>query len=163
MTTVRWLADYGPASGPPAARGPAIILPFPLSIPLKASQDPLEGAVNRMARTLWTEARHEPVRAIEGVAAVLRNTPDYLQPATRRAESQWGENQRAESQRAGRAWICPGDPMHAVCRRIARRALAGALADPTRGATRYHRADREPEWAGALSPCAHIGNLLFYS
>jgi hypothetical protein len=35
-------------------------------------------------------------------------------------------------------------------------------ADPTRGATRYHRHDRFPGWARLAEPVALIGGFVFY-
>ncbi len=55
-----------------------------------------------------------------------------------------------------------GDPARAACRRIARRAFAGILPDPTNGATRWHDAGALPGWALGRVPAAEIGGLVFY-
>lgn len=55
-----------------------------------------------------------------------------------------------------------GDPVFAGCLRIARRAVAGVLRDPTGGATHYHHRAVLPAWAVAKAPCAEIGAHLFY-
>jgi len=55
-----------------------------------------------------------------------------------------------------------GDAALAMCRRVAARALAGALADPTGGATHWHGPDRLPAWAVAREAEAEIGGLVFY-
>jgi N-acetylmuramoyl-L-alanine amidase len=126
------------------------------------------------ALTLWTEAGTRSVRAIEALASVVMNR-------VRRAEA-------GESERWGRGvsgvcrapfqyscWnprhprhlllLAPplGDPGLAMCRRIAARALAGLLADPTRGATHHHAEEELPAWAVARTPCAELGGFLFYS
>jgi len=49
-----------------------------------------------------------------------------------------------------------------VCRRIARRALRGSLADPTEGANAFHRIEASPPWARELLPIAMYGPYLFY-
>ena len=49
-----------------------------------------------------------------------------------------------------------------LCRRVARRALRGSLADPTRGANAFHRLDASPPWARGLLPVAMYGSYLFY-
>jgi uncharacterized protein (DUF952 family) len=54
------------------------------------------------------------------------------------------------------------DAMLAACRRIAARAAAGTLPDPTGGATHWHDAARLPGWALGLVPAAEIGGLAFY-
>jgi hypothetical protein len=49
-----------------------------------------------------------------------------------------------------------------LCRRVARRALRGSLADPTQGANAFHRIDASPPWARGLLPVAMYGSYLFY-
>ena len=49
-----------------------------------------------------------------------------------------------------------------LCRRIARRAMRGSLADPTNGANAFHRIDASPPWARELLPVAMHGSYLFY-
>ncbi len=49
-----------------------------------------------------------------------------------------------------------------LCRRVARRALRGSLADPTRGANAFHRIEASPAWARELLPVAVYGPYLFY-
>lgn len=49
-----------------------------------------------------------------------------------------------------------------LCRRIARRAMRGSLADPTNGANAFHRIDASPPWARELLPIAMHGSYLFY-
>jgi N-acetylmuramoyl-L-alanine amidase len=49
-----------------------------------------------------------------------------------------------------------------MCRRVARRALRGSLADPTGGANAFHRIEAGPPWARPLLPVAMYGPYLFY-
>ena len=49
------------------------------------------------------------------------------------------------------------------CLRIARRALAGTLKDPTNGATHYHAKGAAPPWAKNRKPSAEIGGHRFYN
>jgi hypothetical protein len=49
-----------------------------------------------------------------------------------------------------------------LCRRIARRAMRGSLADPTNGANAFHRIEASPPWARELLPIAMHGSYLFY-
>lgn len=58
--------------------------------------------------------------------------------------------------------VAPGDKVFDICRRVARRALRGLLADPTNGATHYHTKAILPRWARAQAPVAEIGEHLFY-
>ncbi|MBT3360628.1 MAG: cell wall hydrolase [Rhodospirillales bacterium] len=59
--------------------------------------------------------------------------------------------------------IDPADRVFQVCVRIARRAVAGVLADPTNGATHYHAKRARPLWSVGREPSAIIGNHKFYS
>ncbi len=54
------------------------------------------------------------------------------------------------------------DPLFVACHRIARRALAGVLPDPTQGATHFHTQETFPGWAHGRTPAAAFGNHLYY-
>lgn len=122
-----------------------------------------------LARTLYGEARGESVRGKEAVACVIMNR-------TRRA-SWWGKTvaevcrhpwqfscwNEADPNRAKIMRVDDSDRVFRICVRIARRAIAGVLDDPTKGATHYHTRTILPNWARALSPSAEIGNHLFYN
>lgn len=49
-----------------------------------------------------------------------------------------------------------------ACLRIARRALADVLRDPTQGATRFHSEDAFPVWAQGRTPAVSFGSHLYY-
>ncbi|MCP5367672.1 MAG: cell wall hydrolase [Hyphomicrobiales bacterium] len=130
--------------------------------------------VDVLARTIYGEARGEPVRGMEAVAAVIMNRvrlaeawDGYWWGRTVQEVclkpwqfSCWnpGDPNRAKIQAADR-----DDPAFAACLRIACRALAGVLADPTHGATHYHAKGLEPAWARTRPHCAEIGNHRFYN
>lgn len=122
-----------------------------------------------LARTLWGEARGEPVRGIEAVAAVVMN---------RVRHGGWWGNSVETVCRKPMQFSCwnPTDPNRAklervneedrifrVCIRVARRAIAGSVDDPTRGATHYHIRGLLPAWAHGHEPSSEIGNHLFYN
>ena len=99
-----------------------------------------------LARRLHARHRGEPVRVLEAIAAVLvaRLRRDGAPPAP-----------------AGSAPA--GDPQLPVCRRIARRALAGTAAPAeAAGATGYHHADVLPAWARGRMPSGTLGDFIFY-
>jgi len=129
--------------------------------------------VDILARTLWGEARGESVRGMEAVAAVVMNR---VAVARRRGRMWWG-NSVAEVCRAPWQFSCwnandpnrpklmavtSTDPSFAVAQRIARRAVAGLLPDPTGGATHYHARGVSPAWAAGRAPSAEIGRHVFY-
>lgn len=132
-------------------------------------------AVDTLARTLWGEARGEPVRGKEAVAAVILNR--VARSMTRPNGYWWGGTvvevchkpwqfscwNTGDPNRAKLLAVTPRDAAFAACLRIARRALAGHLPDPTGGATHYHARGIHPPWAWRHIPCAEIGHHLFYN
>lgn len=126
-----------------------------------------------LALTLWGEADGRPVRAMEAVASVVMTRvrlaaapggPTHLGQgviAVCRAPFQFAcwhpghPRQRALAELPAGADLGP-------CHRVAARALAGALPDPTGGATHYHAAENLPRWALGRVPVAEIGGLVFY-
>jgi hypothetical protein len=133
-----------------------------------------DAAIDTLARTLWGEAAGEPVRVKEALAAVVLNR-------VREARSQFGRDgwgttvveaclapdhfacwRRSPDARRALMRVPDTDPAFTVCRRIAARAVRGALCDPTHGATHYHRLGEIPWWRRDLEPTAVIGRRRFY-
>jgi spore germination cell wall hydrolase CwlJ-like protein len=131
-------------------------------------------AVDTLARTIWGEARGEQVRGKEAVAAVVMNR---ARRAKERGGYWWGSTpvevcrkpwqfscwNDADPNRAKIEAVGRDDRNFQSCLRIARRALAGTLKDPTGGATHYHAKDATPPWAKGRKPSAGIGNHRFYN
>ncbi len=131
------------------------------------------GAADVLALTLWGEAGDRSVRALEAVASVVMTRVRLAAQPDGPAHLGQGV---AGVCRAPFQFACwhPGHPRHAAlmemppaeelapCRRVAARALAGALPDPTGGATHYHDAGALPRWALGQVPAAEIGGLVFY-
>lgn len=124
-------------------------------------------AADVFALTLWGEAGDRPVRAIEAIASVVMNRVRLGAPYGRgvagvcRAPFQFACWHPGHPRRARLAEVTAADDL-GPCRRIASRALAGALPDPTQGATHYHEAERLPRWALGRVPQAELGGLVFY-
>lgn len=130
-------------------------------------------AIDTLARTLYGEARGESVRGREAVAAVVVNR---VRHARARGGYWWGTTveevcrkpyqfscwNESDPNRAVIAAADGDDPMFACCLRIARRAIAGSLRDPTEGATHYHAVGADPLWAVGRTPCARIGRHVFF-
>ncbi len=93
------------------------------------------------------------VRAMEGAACVLVRAGAQMQAV---ADALLGSEQRA------RRLPVPGSRSHRMAERTARRALAGAIDDPSRGADCFHRYGDLPDWASRRKPVAHLGELVFY-
>lgn len=127
-----------------------------------------------LARTLYGEARGEGLAGLEAVAAVILNRVAF---SSRRGKYWWG-NTVGEVCRKPWQFSCwndndpnsrlialvnDDDKVFGLCRRIARRAIAGVLPDATCGATHYHHRSLRPRWSEGKIPCAEIGHHLFYN
>jgi spore germination cell wall hydrolase CwlJ-like protein len=165
-------------SGPSLRPVADATLPPPFLAPVEGGFVPNPGgprdlAIDTLARTLWGEARGEPVRGIEAVAAVVINR---VRIASRRGGHWWGNSVTAVCRKPYQfsCWnkddpnypklmaVQPGAPVFDTCLRVARRAVAGLLPDPTGGASHYHSREVHPAWARGRVPCAEIGSHLFY-
>jgi hypothetical protein len=164
----------------------AAVLPRPSGGARTAASAVVARAAEILALTLWAEAAERPVRAIEALAAMVANRARLAAEnggAARLRFAPGGAAGAAWPLLLGRACRAPflfacwnprhpshaalgeapeGDPALAVCRRVARRAAAGGLPDPTNGATHWHDAGALPGWALGRVPSAEVGGLVFY-
>lgn len=121
-----------------------------------------------LARTIWGEARGEGLAGMEAVAAVILNRVaagrfgDGVYGVCRRPRqfSCWNDG---DPNLAKLLAVTDADARFALAVHIARRALGGALADRTGGATHYHAAYVFPRWARGRTPSAEIGRHIFYA
>jgi spore germination cell wall hydrolase CwlJ-like protein len=130
-------------------------------------------AADVLALTLWGEADGRPVRAMEAVASVVMTRvrlaaapegPRHLGQgviAVCRAPFQFACWHPGHPRRRAIAELAE-DAELGACRRVAARALAGVLADPTGGATHYHADAALPRWALGRMVTAEFGGLVFY-
>ncbi len=131
-------------------------------------------AIDILARTIYGEARGEPVRGKEAVACVVLNR---VRRARLRGGYWWGGDVESVCRKPwqfscwneydpNRAKLLAVDRTNRTfqtCLRVARRALAGTLQDPTKGATHYHTLNIEPPWARGRAACVIIGRHRFYN
>lgn len=126
------------------------------------------GTAERLARLLQRLAERDSVRAIEGVAASLCNRAEQLARPDAAGARRFASRSEAlagllDDRGAGTGGPdIAADPCFAMCLRVARRAIAGALTDPTGGATSCHPVEHTPRWAQDRAPIACIGRFLFY-
>ncbi|WP_424811466.1 cell wall hydrolase [Roseococcus sp. YIM B11640] len=143
-----------------------------------------DAARELLARILYAEAGTRPVRAIEALAALAMNRARETM-ASEEARLRFSAGKASPS--LPRAVIAvlrapfqfpvlhPRHPRHgrfvapaeddaalAICRRVAHRALSGAMRDTLGGATHWHDDGRAPPWATGLIPVAECGGLAFY-
>ncbi len=143
------------------------------SAPQPVADPDMLSEVEVLARTLYGEARGEELAGIEAVASVILNRVAF---AKRRGRYWWGNDVKsvclkpaqfscwneADPNRKRLLALNPRDPAYRLCKRIAKRAVAGELPDQTDGATHYHTHAVDPFWARGHVPVAEIGNHLFY-
>lgn len=129
--------------------------------------------IDVLARTIYGEARGEPVRGKEAVACVILNRVKHAQA---RGGYWWGNTIEEvclkpwqfscwnpdDPNRARIEAVRPGHRVFDSCLRIARRAVSGTLNDVTDGATHYHTRDVLPPWSRGRPVCAEFGRHLFY-
>ena len=132
-------------------------------------------AADVLARTLWGEARGEGGTGMEAVASVILNRVAVAQ--SRGGKYWWGADIISVCQKPYQfsCWnrsdpnykkllaVTDKDIHFATALRIARRAVAGTLADTTNAATHYHEKAIHPFWAEGQTPVAIIGSHIFYT
>jgi hypothetical protein len=131
-----------------------------------------QDAVSLLAFFLYAQAGAESVRTREALAATIANQVKRLlsEHAASTPNSLGSRSLRARLfieclDRLGSAQATlprTDEPTFASCWRIAKRAISGALQDPTGGAVRCHELGSSPAWAAGLNPSAWIGSYLFY-
>lgn len=127
-----------------------------------------------LAKTIFGEARGESLSGKEAVASVVLNRVAF----SHRKNGYWWGNTISEVCRKPWQFSCwnendpnrkilsvidNNNPVYAVCKRIAMRAVAGLIPDKTNGATHYHTKNLRPRWSVNKIPCAEIGNHVFYN
>jgi len=144
-----------------------------------------EAAAELLARVLYAEVGHRGLRAAEALAALAANRAraalgcadaalryaggerpasfERALIAACRAPFQFPVRHPRHPRHAFFAQPLEGDPALAMCRRVAARAVAGALPDPTGGALLWHAGDALPAWALGRVPVAEAGGLAFYA
>ncbi len=130
--------------------------------------------IDVLARTLWGEARGEGAQGMEAVAGTVLNRVKVAEE--KGGKFWWGGNiiQVCQKPYQFSAWnrsdpnfkklqsVDEGDAPFAKALKIAKRAVAGKLDDPTRDATHYHTKSISPYWSKQEKPTTIIGNHIFY-
>lgn len=134
--------------------------------------------IDILARTIWGEARGESVKGMEAVAMVIMNR--FVRAARWTLKGKkiwWGGTIREiclkpyqfscwntnDPNRQKLNSVDEQDQAFVICKRVARRAVNGALQDQLEGATHYHSKGITPYWSLGKAPCCEIGNHIFYN
>jgi spore germination cell wall hydrolase CwlJ-like protein len=129
--------------------------------------------IDVLARTLWGEARGEGTIGMHAVANTIINRVKVAQD---HGSYWWGNNiiqvcqkpyqfscwNRSDANFKKLTAVDDKDLYFATAKRIAARAVIGALEDITEGATHYHASGISPYWARNERPTTVIGNHIFY-
>lgn len=129
--------------------------------------------VEILARTIYGEARGEPILGKEAVASVILNRIKRAQKAG--GKYWWGATikmvclkpwqfscwNRKDVNREKILSVTKNNRNFQICLRIARKAIAGQLKDRTEGATHYHATAVAPIWARGRMYAAEIGRHHF--
>lgn len=146
----------------------------PSMTPAARELSKIDQDIDVLARTIYGEARGEPVRGKEAVAAVILNR---VRLAKRRGGYWWGNDIQEVCTKPWQfsCWndndpnrqkllnVDRDNTVFKTCLRVARRGARGALKDPTRGSTHYHTLNIDPPWSSGRGPTVIIGRHQFYN
>lgn len=127
---------------------------------------PMADPLTCLARTVYWESKGQPVEGQRAVAHVVLNRARASGYPDRVCEvvTQGGPSRPCQF-----SFYCDGrddtprEPeAYETAHRVAWEALAGASADPTRGAVMFHNGTVRPSWARAKRRTATIGDHFFY-
>ena len=127
-----------------------------------------------LARTIYGEARGEPLKGQEAIASVVLNR---LAISCKKGKYWWG-NSIAEI--CLKPWqfscwnkndvnykiiteISAENSAYKLAKRVAMRAISGLIEDATYGSTHYHNKKVRPSWSIGKIPAAVIGSQFFYN
>ena len=124
------------------------------------------------AELLFTLGRGEAIRTVEALAAAIANrvneclgrqaAADWSPSAMEARLACYARTLTASLPAGRRTAVAEDQPVFASCLRIARRAIAGAISDPTDGASAFHRMDEAPDWTRGMLPATSLGGFVFY-
>ncbi|WP_292926566.1 cell wall hydrolase [Nitrosomonas sp.] len=129
-------------------------------------EEPLDGAVTCLARSIYWEARGQGDTGMEAVANVVMNRVGHEGfPNTICGVVKQGHEQGA----CQFSWWCDGrsddakeNESYAIAKEIARKALNRQLKDRTGGALYFHHRKVVPGWSKEYAKMAEVGEFIFY-
>ncbi len=129
-------------------------------------EEPTEGAILCLARTIYWEAKGEGNAGMHAVANVVMNRLRHKGfPKTICGVVKQGQEQRV----CQFSWWCDGQPdvaeepePYTHAKEISRQALNQQLADRTNGALYFHLHGTTPNWAKEYVRTAEVGGHVFY-
>lgn len=170
-----WLRKTAPQSAPEPSPV-SVPSPEPKDAPAAPAVQPLGHDEDIAARTLWGEARGEPVAGQLAVAHVLWNRARIASEwkARGRRHPLFGDGTLAGVCLAPWQFSCwnANDPNRPKMEALTAKQLEPFIAivrrarhepDPTKGSTHYHTKAVSPAWSRGLTPAAVIGAHMFFN
>jgi len=121
-------------------------------------------ATDKLARIIYAETGARSLRSAEALAVMTMNlcakSGRHLSEIV--SDKTVFESLDQDSARHQDLFVNSARPDFQMCLRVARRAMAGLLADTVMMGTRFHRASEMPDWAISEGYVAEIDNLFFY-
>ena len=129
-------------------------------------EEPLDGVITCLARSIYWEARGKDDTGMEAVANVVMNRVGHEGfPNTICGVVKQGHEQGT----CQFSWWCDGrsddakeDESYAIAKEIARKALNRQLKDRTGGALYFHHRRVVPDWSKEYISTVEIGEFIFY-
>lgn len=128
-----------------------------------------ERDVDIMARTVYGEARGQPLDGLLAVANVIMNRvrrPGWWGSTVESvclAPKQFSTWNDGDPNKAIIEAVKPGNFIFDVCRDIAARVIVGLARDPTGGACWYHSKGVQPQWSVGKTPSVVISDHKFFT
>ena len=134
----------------------------------------IEDETDILARTIYGEARGEPLNGQEAIASVVLNR---LAISRKKGRYWWGNSiaeiclkpwqfscwNKSDANYSVITAIKEGDSAYKLAKRVAMRAVSGLIDDATNGSTHYHNKNMRPSWSFGKIPAAVIGSHFFYN
>lgn len=145
--------------------GAALALACTLTLPLPTPAAADGAELECLAKTLYFEARGEPVSGQKAVAEVIINRRDSGKfPATVCGVVRQGSSKGCQfSYNCGKARAIREKGAYERVHKIAADALAGRSSNLTAGATYFHSTAVKPSWSRKFTRTAKIGRHIFYN
>jgi NADH:ubiquinone oxidoreductase subunit B-like Fe-S oxidoreductase len=135
-----------------------------LTLLKKENYDDAKATILKIAHIIYAETRAASLPAVEALASMIANLcgRSMRQFSDIASDESVFECLNENSARHSDLLIAEDDSKFQMCLRVAKRMFAGTLPDSVRGAVRFHREDKMPDWAIAAGSVAEIDGLLFY-
>ena len=126
------------------------------------------GDLDTLARTIFGEARGEPLQGQQAVAWIVRNRVEHPGWWGRTVASvclapyQFSCWLESDPNREKMEALSTADPEYQILYEVGRSVMAGEVDDPTNGAVNYKVVGTPAKWAEGVEPSCIIGSQEFY-